>query len=495
MKIWTKIEWAIIVAASVLLLFLLILFAYSHPHSDDFSYYYFLTHRNYADASAFVYNYSGGRFFSTILIFFNPLLYNSITGYQWLTASFFVCFVFSLFCFLYIILFKATQLKSIVFLFAFLLLAFCSFLPNIHEFAYWLCAEATYLLAVTLWLWSIILHSTLANTKHQNKWWLWLLLAVNTVALVGCSEVAMMINFIPWLLHYLYRYQYLNLSHKGFWITTILFFGVCFIVSFSGGNISRHGLTPFSGNVFLAISGGFYSAAFWLSKWAIVFVGVVCFYILIFGHRLKEWTTMIRGFKIFKSKVIFVSSIIFFLMVQILVVWMSGSTPEMRFENVLFFLLLISFLFSAQLLMNEQSDFFDMLTGKLHRGFKTLSFIYLFCIFIVVPNNAVNAMFDVLSGSAYHYNQENKQRYLQIKRSKDSIVAVLPIIARPQILYFPTLTCNQSPDPNDLPRLCLANYFGKKWIYEYPCNTELPNYSIKEILKQKRQQFFSKEKK
>lgn len=494
MKIWTKIEWAIIVAASALLLLLLILFAYSHPHSDDFSYHYFLSHRSYLDASTFVYEHSGGRFFSTIIIFLNPLIHQNIAGYQWLTAGIFATFIVSLFFLLRILLRRHVATKSIIFLFAFLVLSFCSFVPNIHEFAYWLCAEATYLLAATLWLWSIIFHSLLAQTKHQHKVWLWILAIVNTIALVGCSEAGIMINVLPVFLHFLYRRQFGTLAHKGFWIATIIYLVVSLTVIFSGGNLHRHGLSPFSGNLLLALSGGFYAAGFWLSKWALIFMPIVCFYILIFGHRLKSWTAQICQFKIFRAKKVFISSLLFFLSCQILVVWMSGSTPEQRFENVLFLFLLLSFLFAAQLMMHEQVEFFDMLKGKLHRGFKTLSFIYLICIFIVIPNNAVNALGDVLSGNAIRFNEETKARYTLIATAKEDIIAVPPISSRPKTLYFPTLTCKREVDSNDIPRLSLADYFGKKWIYEYPCIQNIPDYSIKELLKQKRYQFFSKQK-
>lgn len=494
MKIWTKIEWAIIVAASVLLLLLLILFAYSHPHSDDFSYYAFLSQKGYWDASQFVYQYSGGRFFATALIFFNPLIHGSIAGYQWLTASYFLAFVLSLFFFVQLLLRQYVPFKSVVFLFAFLLLSIGSFLPSLHEFAYWLCAEATYLSAASLWLWSVVLHVYLANPSQEKKWWLWLLLILNTFALVGCSEVGMMLHFVPLIVHFLYRRQYKRLQNKGFWLSTMSFIVLVLIVSFSSGNIHRHELTPFSGSLVLALSGGTYAAAFWLSKWAIIFMPIVCFYILFFGHRLQNWSAKTSQFHFFTAKKVFISSLIFFWICQIAVVYVSGSTPEIRFENVLFLFLLLSFLFAAQLMMQEQSEFFEMLKGRLHRGFKTLSFIYLICVFMVIPNNAVNALLDVVSGNAASYNAQNQERYQLIQQQKGSIIAVPAITAYPQLLYYPTLSCSPIPDNKDLVRNAFAEYFGKKWIYEYPCNSESRNYSIKEILKQKREQFFSKEK-
>jgi hypothetical protein len=292
----------------------------------------------------------------------------------------------------------------------------------------------------------------------------------------------------------MYRLQFRMLNNKGFWLSTITYFVLFVVISFSGGNLNRHGLTPFSGNILLALSGGSYAAALWLSKWAIIFMPLVCFYILFFGHRLQAWSAKISQFRFFTAKKVFISSLIFFWICQIVVVYVSGSTPETRFENVLFLFLLLSFLFAAQLMMHEQSEFFEMLKGRLHRGFKTLSFIYLICVFIVIPNNAVNAMLDIVSGNAVKYNEENQQRYALIHQQKGAIISVPPIMAHPQILYFHTLSCSNTPDENDIVRVAFAEYFGKKWIYEYPCNSEVKDYSIKELLKQKREQFFSKEK-
>lgn len=492
MRIWAKIEWIIIGAALLLLLLLFFLFAFSHPHSDDFSYYSFLSHKGYWDASKFVYQYSGGRFFSTILIFLSPLISHSIEGYQILTGSLFLFFVVSLYALLYLLLRTSIATKNIVFLFAFLSLVLLAFIPNLHEFAYWLSAEATYLSAAALWLWSVVFNVLLAQKKHEHKWWLWLLTIITSVALVGCSEVGMLLSIIPFSLHYLYRKQLNIPNHKGFWLSAVIFLIVLFSTAFSSGNINRHSITPFSGNILLAVSGGFYAAGYWLSKWALVFMPITCFYILVFGHHLRSWAANVAQFKFFKAKTIFISSILFFTAAQILVVWMTGSTPESRFENVLFLFLLLSFLFAAQIMRHEQAEFFDMLKGKLHRGFKTLSSIYLLSVFIVIPNHFADAFWDVATGNAMQYDKENTERYVLISQCPDSICAVPPILAKPQILYFATLTCDSKIDEYDIPRVGLADYFGKKWVYENPCSQEQKAYEIKTILKQKREQFFSK---
>lgn len=492
MRIWTKIEWLILGAATLLLLLLFVLFAFSHPHSDDFSYQYFLQHKGYWNATKYIFTDSGGRFFSTFLIFLSPLKNHSIEGYQMLTSGLFLFFVASLYAFLYLLLRSSIATKNIVFLFAFCSLALFSFIPNLHQFAYWLCAEATYLIAAALWLWSVVFNVLLAQPKHEKKWWLWLLTILISTALVGCSEVAMLLNIIPLSLHYFYRKQMKTVMPKGFWLLSIIFFIVVFATVFSGGNLNRHHSTPFSGNILLAFSGGFYAAGFWLSKWALIFMPITCFYILVFGHHLRSWAASVARFTFFKAKTIFISSILFFTAAQILVVWMTGSTPELRFENVLFLFLLLAFLFAAQMMRHEQAEFFDMLKGKLHRGFKTLSSIYLLSIFLVMPNHFADAFWDVTTGNAMKFDKENIERYALIAHCPDSICAVPPIMTKPQILYFATLTCDSKIDETDIPRIGLADYFGKKWIYENPCNQTQEEYNIKTILKQKREQFFSK---
>lgn len=493
MKIWTKMEWTIMVAACFLLLLLFILFGYSYPHSDDFSYNYFLQNKGYWEGLKYLFNNNTGRFCSTAIIFLSPLKMQSVAGYQWLTASLFGFFVISFFLLFRILLHRFVASKNIVILFAFVLLCFCTFVPDMHEFCYWLCGEATYLMAAALWIWAVILHTLLAQTKYQNSIPVKFFLLLITIAITGCSEVGVFLYCLVLFISWKYRRQNVALSNKFFYSISLLFFAIVIFVFSGHGNVNRQSLTPFSGNILLALSGGFYAAGFWLSKWAMVFVPVICFYMLLFGHRLLGWSAHISKFAFFKAKTVFISSILFFLFCQILVVWMSGSTPEHRFENILFLFLLVSFLFAAQLMMNEQTEFFNMLKGgNLHRGFKTLSFVYLLSIFMVVPNNFFFAMLDILSGNAQSFAQENKSRAIVLTENKDPISSVKPINAKPQLLYYPLFSCAENADSTDIPRLALADYFGKKWIYEYPCSSEIQDYSIKEILKQKRQKFFAK---
>ncbi|MDI9319779.1 MAG: hypothetical protein QM530_04810 [Phycisphaerales bacterium] len=495
MKIWTKIEWTIIVASSVLLLLLFILFGYSHPQSDDFSYNFFMEQKGFWGAVKYIFNNNSARFFSTIVILFSPLQHHNIIGYQCYTAILFLFFLLSLFSFFSLILHPRISKQNTLALFAYTCLCFCAFAPNLHEFAYWLFAEATYLLGLSLWLWAIILHYHLSQKKFENNILIWLLCTLNTIAIVGCSEAAMILYIVPIVFHFWYRHTILKQHHRGLYAIAIIYIlTVIFVVS-ALGNYNRHTLTPFSGNLLLALSRGLYAAGYWLSKWTILFVPIICFYILVFGLKLLNWSAQIPILSAIKAKTIFIISILFFVFTQILVVWMSGSKPEARFENVLFLFLLLSFLFAAQLMIQEQAAFFALLKGNIYRGFKTLSFLYLACLFMVVPNNVVNALLDVLSGAAKGYDLEQNKRYSSLAQSTDSIAIVTAISYHPYLLYHQTVSCNKAIDDNDIPRLSMADYFGKKWIYEYPCTSEAKELSIKEVLKQKRVQFFSNKKK
>lgn len=488
-------EWAILGAASSLLLLLLILFSFSHPHTDDYSYNYILQTKGYAKGLEYLFQYNTGRFFSTLVIFQNPLKFHSIIGYRWFTAGLFVFFILSLFLFFRILLHQYIASKNIVILFAFVCLCFCAFMPNLHEFCYWLCGEATYLLAAAFWLWAIVLHCLLLQKKYENNPLIWTFAILISFAIAGCSEVGIFLYSLVLLLSYFYRRQFRGSNNRLFYLSCILFGAIIVFVFFAKGNLNRKNNTPFSGHVLLALSGGFYATGFWLSNWAIIFFPAICFYVLIFGHRLVGWAEKLSSFRFFKAKTVFISSLLFFLLCQILVVWMTGSTPEQRFENVLFLFLFLAFLLAAQLMMHEQAEFFAMLKkGNIHRGFKTLSFVYFISIFMVVDNNFYFALFDIFSGRTQQFAAENSKRDERILLAKDSILGVSSLNAQPKLLFAPVFSCSSRVDENDVPRMATANYFGKKWIYEYSCNTETPEYSIKEILKQKRKQFFSDKK-
>jgi len=493
MKIWSRIEWAIIVVASALLLLLLFLFSCSHPHSDDYSYTMFVVNKGFWRASVYIFQNDAGRFFSSFLLYLNPMRSKSISGYEWYTASLFIVFLLSLFLFFWVALGKLVRKKSIIFLFAFVVLFFLSFMPNIHEFCYWLCGEATYLASISLLLFSAALHFLLIQKKYNRNKGLYLLCVLNTISIAGCSEIGIFIYCLMLFVFGLYRRQF-KVENEWRFYTIVIFFLASILFVFSAkGNINRHQITPFSGSFLLAITGGFYATIFWLSKWMLVFVPLSLFYILSFG-QMNFLNIRLSSFRLFKSKTIILGSIFFFFFCQIMIIWMSGSMPELRTENILFLFLLISILFASQLMIQEYPIIYDVLKTRLNGLLQLLSFLYLICVFLVMPNNFTSALFDIISGRARQYNRQSIERYTLLQTNQDSVVLLPSINSRPKLLYFPTLTCNSQIDHNDVIHIALAEYFGKQWIYEYNCNTEIPDYSIKELLKQKRRQLFFEKK-
>ncbi len=489
MNLATKTHWAIIAAASTLLLLLLILFDYNHPHSDDFSYNGFLMHHSYWDANALVYRYSGGRFLSTIIIFLSPLAQKNIEGYQWLTAILFILFVLSFYASFYLFFARILSRLKRFSLASLLLVLFLSFMPKLHEFAYWLCAEATYLTAATLWLWSLVLHKLLLAEQYKTKLLLWLMLHLVSIGIVGCSEVGMMLQGIPILLYWIALRAQKKAIPLAYWVNTLLFLSISALIVSSSGNVGRHELSPYAGNGWLALGGGFFSAAEQLAQWLLVALPMAFVYRILFAPSVLINAQQEYAVFPFRPKQFLIGALLYFIGMQILVVWLTGSTPEPRFQNVQFLFVLLATIVYTQISYQQSAT-----DGK--EASQTISWgtLYFICLFAALPNNFVKAALDVGMGTAKDFDQEQQKRYGLIAAQNAEIISVPPLQARPYLLYYPTLSCSPVADNKDIPRTALAEYFGKKWIYEYPCSPEMPEISIKSILKAKRAANFGERK-
>lgn len=480
MKFRVTFERAIIGAAFCLLLLLLFLFPYSQPHSDDFSYNQFLLDQGYWPATKYVFTHNGGRFLATALLFLSPLSSHNIDAYPIVTAGLFLFFIAAIGFFSRVV---AGRKKAFPFA-ALLFVCYLSFLPNLHELIYWLAGAATYLSAATLFLTLCSIHLLLARKDYENRQYLWLVAGTNALLICGCSEAGILLAAIPHGLHLLWRHSQ-KLPLGRIIALNILWLSTAFLIVLAPGSIHRHAQTPFSGQPILAIGGGLYVTAEWILRWGLSLLAAAAVYAALIAPFLKERSSWINRFLNLKSLLIF--GLLFFIACQSAAVWMSGSVPEERFENLLFlYMLLYSFL-AAQIWVNQQNS-------VPMYPLQVTSALLLIVAFCSLPQNFSKAVSDCCSGAAQRFDQQSKQRYALLTISEESVLKVPMISAAPDLLYYPSLSCDSIPDKMDVPRLAMAEYFGKKWIYEYPCRPEKQISSLKAFLKQKRKDWFSDQK-
>lgn len=483
-----NIEKVLISAMIILLLLVLFLFAFSQPHSDDFSYYSFIKNKSYSEASYFVYKYSGGRYFSTFLIFLSPLLWKSISGYQWLTALMFLAFIQCVFIAARYVFPESKNDKLAIRIAVYFLFIFIMFMPNLHEFAYWLCAEATYLSAAALWLLicALLCKLTRATFVHQKKQWF--LLNLFILLALGCSEWVMLSLLLPLLLQAYYLKTKYNKIPIAYFISCATYLIATLLISISSGNMGRQEISPYSGNILLALGGGIYAGFSQLILWSPFLIPFSVLFTKLFkSYLLHHQDNVFLTAPFFNIKWLAAIILTAFFLSQIAVVAMTGSVPESRFQNLMLLFILTGIVFINYVALNNNQCF---VTNKVLLN--KLAFPVLITIFFVFPNNFKAAIIDVFSGSAYHFNLESKARYNTILSQKDSIIAVSPLKNRPKLLYYPSLSCQKLPDTADIPRLRLAEYFGKTWIYEYPCSVKTDTSKLKTYLKQLRNQYFNK---
>lgn len=478
MKFRISYERAIIGAAVVLLLLLLFLFPYSHPHTDDFSYNQFLSQKGYWAATKYVFTHNGGRFLATAILFMSPLSTKHPELYPLLNAALLIGFVGSVGLCARVLFSKQKALLSA----ALLLLYFFSFLPNLHEFIYWLAGSATYLSAAALFMTLCALHILLTqeNYRHQNIFWIGT--ALNTILICGCSEAGLFMASIPLGAHYLWSLKQQSARGKisGIalcWLLTTL------VVVLAPGSMHRHAMTPFSGQLLLSIGGGLYASAYWLLHWILPLSSAALVYATQLAPSLVARTSVLNEHLSVKRVTVY--ALLFFAGCQMAAVWMSGSMPEARFENLLFLFALLCTFLIVQMRVNRQQKNIPL---QIHYA---IFWILIAAPFLVLPHNFSKATRDLFSGNAQRFHQQNIHRFDLIENSKDDISKVPAITAQPELLYYPSLSCEAQPDTKDVPRIAMADYFGKKWIYEYPCMPEKRDNSLKAFLKQKRKDWFS----
>lgn len=461
----------------MLLLLLLFLFPFSHPHSDDYSYNQFLQEKGYLAATAYVFTHNGGRFLATAILFMSPLGTKLPEAYPLLNAALLIAFVIAAALFWRVLSGKRHFILST----ACFLLCYLSFLPDLHEFSYWLAGAATYLSAATLFLTLCSLHLLLLRPQYENCRILWITSALNTLLLCGCSEAGLLMVLIPQSLHLHWRRQQ-KLRLRNIHILSVLWLLTSIVIVLSPGSMHRHTQTPFSGQALLTLGGGLYASLYWLLQWSLPLLVAGLAYATLVAPLLTKRTQALTTY--IHPKTLLAASLLFFYACQAAAVWMSGSMPEERYENLLFLAALTLTLLQVQLWVNRREKPEKPYVLK-------ASALSLISALLLLPNNFTKAAHDLISGSAVKFHQQTLQRYQLLRNDTSDISKVPAVTAEPNLLYYPALSCDSVADQKDVPRRAMAEYFGKKWIYEYPCRPKKSESAFKTLLKQKRKDWFS----
>ena len=181
--------WAVLLSA--LLLPFLILSFYCHPSADD---YIFAAQVKKMGGFAYfdlIYHSWSGRYFSTFIKFFNPLVYDWLWGYKLIPFFLIILFVTSIYFFVKIIFpIETTKTKRIIISLSFVLLYF-NIMPSTPEGIYWIESSINYLFANTLLIFFFTIIFKNWNSK-KIKIVDYLIIFTIPIMIVGSNEISML---------------------------------------------------------------------------------------------------------------------------------------------------------------------------------------------------------------------------------------------------------------------------------------------------------------
>ena len=190
-KITDKPLFWILLLGLLLLPFLLLSF-YCHPSADDYIFAAQVRKLGIPAYSDLIYHTWSGRYFSTFIKFYTPLIYGWLWGYKLIPLFLIIFFYTSIYYFFKIIFVCAlSKIKKHLLSLAFVLLYFNN-MPSTSEGIYWVDGSVNYLFANTLLIlfFSLLLknwNTSILKIKH------YIILAILPIMIVGSNEVSMLL--------------------------------------------------------------------------------------------------------------------------------------------------------------------------------------------------------------------------------------------------------------------------------------------------------------
>jgi hypothetical protein len=330
--------WMLIMASVLLVLPFLCLAFFTHPGSDD---YYNSNWSNYLQAQKQLYNTWTGRYFSSLLLTLNPLHWHSLSAYRICSISVIILFCLSIWQLVSLGLKAFTDLSPTAratLATATIFLLLCD-MPSPVQAFYWYAGFMTYCSSVILAGFLAILFMKIHATEQKHVPLAQrLAVCILTIAIIGCNELIAVACDLSIILLFLYyrRIRVSSLQRFYGWLTLICI--ICTAITvFAPGNTARHFHTR--GETFTAVSTWLYYSfslfRSWIAEpWVLLYSAIVLF--LSPGFRLTNNGNLITYF-------LFPFAII--LLLSFPNIWIMGTIPPGRIENVLFIFFLIAWLY------------------------------------------------------------------------------------------------------------------------------------------------------
>jgi hypothetical protein len=444
-KLFKSDNFIITIGILTILPFIIISF-FNNPTADDFCYNCKSRDLGFWNAQLSWYIDWSGRYFSSAILSIKPLVSDSFLIYKLIPVILLISLFTSIY-YLSSLLFVNLKKRDFFILTFFILTLYLIQMPSISQGFYWLAGSITYQLSNIL---AILLFCFLIKLIETNERKYLILSIIFAFLVIGSNEASMLL--ISFLIGVIFIFKSIQQKKINFSILILLIFVVIFsaIVINSPGNTIRASYYPNKNQIFYAIYKSILAVKSYLGIW-LPFIIVFTFIFFDYFNKKIEIKT---------SKIFSINPIIVFLIVFSIPFigfftgyWSVGRIPPFRTINIIYFYFLIGLIYFAFIvffkLKQNENDFITY-----SKWVKYLLFIIIF-IQLGQENNIRTAYSDLISGKAYNYDLELRNRYKNIQNSTNEILYV------PKLTYTPnTIFCGDiTNDSKDWRNQCYDSYF------------------------------------
>lgn len=441
-----------IISAGILtILPFLIVSIFNNPSADDFNYNCKSRDFGFWNAQLDYYNTWSGRYIATAILCFRPLVSNSFFIYKLIPLLLFTSLYISIF-YLVSLLFSRLKKNDILVCSFFVLITYLIQIPSVSQGFYWLSGSISYQLPNIL---SIILFYYLIKLLESNSMRYLLISLFLAVLIIGSNETSMFI--IDYLLVVIFIFKYIQQKKVNYSLLTVLIFAVIFslIVIKAPGNALRAKEFENNHQIPITIVKTILLAILYSLKWLPIILISATIYYKHFNTNVKN-----ESIKIFDLNPMYVFIIICFIpLVGFLPgIWSMGYRPPPRTINVIYFYFLFGMIYLAFVAFFKIKKI-----NEIYSNFSKWNSCLLLSIvagFIGIDNNIKTVYSDLISGSAYGYNIELKNRYRLIQDNKKDTCYVPKLINKPTTIFFEDITT----EPDDWKNGSYSSYFKKEVI-------------------------------
>lgn len=440
----------IIIIGVLSILPFLIISIFINPSADDFCYNNISRDVGYWNTQLDAYNGWTGRYFSTAVLSIRALVSGSFIIYKIIPVILLILLFISIYH-LSSSIFLTLKKRNHYILTFFILTLYLIQMPAPSEGFYWLAASITYQLSIIL---SIFLISFFIKYLETHKKKYLIISILFSFLVIGLNEISML--FINSLIGVVFIYKSIQKQKINYPISILLIFMVIFsiIVIFSPGSAARGGTYPNNHQFFYSIYKTISATKSNLGDW----LPTIIVFLLIFFEYFD------KNISLLTPKIFIVNPFIPFIIVFSVpfialfpIYWSLNWVPS-RSVNLIYFFFLIGLIYLTFVLYfklkSENSNFLSYT-----KWVKYFLFILIF-IRLGENNNIRIAYSDLLSGRAYKYDRELRDRYKAIQNNEKDTLVIPKLTSLPKTIHFEDIRSN----PKHWINQCYKSYFNQKEI-------------------------------